>query len=381
MMAEAAMHNGHMKGDELSASAKRAWRSLAAFLRQCGALVVMLIILFASSTEAYAVPVNQSVKLVKTAGPLVKTAGPFAIPVVIALVIIGAAGALIGKMEKKRKESKYSRVGIGVVAPEEVRRNEDLMVQVVGNVEELLERTIAEAVSVDAINHAKVRGRCSFPAKLNDSITFKLQIAGIEFEEDKQSIVWEERDFTVQFLAHVPKTAEVGSHNGKLLIFIDDIVVGKIGFTTRVNRLFKPSQKPAKTNEKVFKNYFISYSSKDFDEVKRRVEGMRISDREFAKHSFWDKMFLNPGDRYEKEIYDYIDTKADVFLLFWSSNAAASEWVRKEIKRAVARQKRMRRPENRLPEIFPVVIENPIPPPPEELSDLHFGNVVNSLVW
>ena len=365
------MHNGHMKEDEFSASAKRVWRSLAACLRQCSALIVMLIILFAGPTEAYAAPVNQSAKLVKMAGP-------FAIPVAIVLVVISAVKALTGK---KRKGPKYSRVGIGVVAPEEVMRNEDLMVQVVGNVEESLDRTIEEAVSVDAINHAKERGRCSFPVKLNDNITFKIQISGIEFEEDKQSVVWEERNFKVQFLAHVPKAAEVGSHVGKLLIFLDDIVVGKIGFTTRVNRFFKPSQKPAKTNEKVFKNYFISYSSKDFDEVASRVQGMRISDREFAKHSFWDKMFLNPGDRYEKVIYDYIDNKADVFLLFWSSNAAASEWVRKEIKRAVARQKRMRRPENRLPEIIPVPIEKPMPPPPEELSDLHFGDAVNSLGW
>ena len=364
------MHNGHMKEDGLFAIAKRAWRSLAACLRQCGALIVMLIILFAAPAEAYAAPVNQ-------AGKLVKAAGPFAIPVAIVLVVIGAVGALIEKMGKKRKGPKYSRVGIGVVAPEEVKRDEDLMVQVVGNVEELLDRTIAEAVSVDAINHANVRGRCSFPVKLNDRMTFKLQISEIEFEEDTLSVVWEERDFKVQFLAHVPKTAKVGSHVGKLLIFIDGNVVGRIIFTTRVNRFFKPSQKPAKTNEKVFKNYFISYSSKDLDKVASRVQGMRISDREFAKHSFWDKMFLNPGDRYEKEIYDYIDNKADVFLLFWSSNAAASEWVKKEINRALARQQRMRRPENRLPEIIPVPIENPIPPPPEELSDLHFGDAVN----
>ena len=357
---------------EFSARAKRVWRNLAACLRQCGALIVMLMILFACPAEAYAAPVKQS------AG-LVKAAGPFALPVAIVAAVIWAWKEWKEKMGKKRKGSKFSRVGVGVVAPEEVKRNEDLMVQVVGNVEELLDRTIEEAVSVDAINHAKERGRCSFPVKLNDSITFELQMSGIEFEEDKQSVVWEEREFKIQFLAHVPKTAEVGSHVGKLLIFIDDTPVGKIGFTTRVNRFFRPSQKPAKTNEKVFKNYFISYSSKDIDKVASRVQGMRISDREFAKHSFWDKMFLHPGDRYEKEIYDYIDNKADVFLLFWSSNAAASEWVKKEINRALARQKRMRRPENRLPEIIPVPIENPIPPPPEELSDLHFGDAVNSL--
>ena len=246
------MYNGHMKKDEFSASAKRVWWKLAACLRQGGALIVMLIILFVVPAEAYAASAKQ-------AAGWVKVAGPFA----IVLVVIAAAGSLIEKIGKKRKGPKYSRVGVGVVAPEEVKRNEDLMVQVVGNVEELLDRTIEEAVSVDAINHAKVRGRCSFPVKLNDSITFKLQISGIELEEDEQSVVWEERDFKVQFLAHVPEDAETGSHVGKHLIFIDDIVAGRVGFTTRVNRFFKPSQKPAKTNEKVFKNYFISYSSKD----------------------------------------------------------------------------------------------------------------------
>ena len=147
------MHNVHMKEEEFSASAKRVWRNLVACLRQCGTLIVLLVILFASPAETYAAPVGQAVKLVKTAGPLVKTAGPmmkkagslmkkagpFAIPVAIVLVVIGAAGALIEKMGKKRKGQKYSRVGIGVVAPEEVKRNEDLMVQVVGNVEELLD--------------------------------------------------------------------------------------------------------------------------------------------------------------------------------------------------------------------------------------------------
>ena len=114
------MHNGYMKEDEFSDSAKRIWRRLAACLRQCSALIVMLIILFASPTEAYAAPAGQ-------AGKLVKMAGPFAIPVAIVLVVISAVKALT---EKKRKGPKYSRVGIGIVAPEEVKRNEDLMVQV-----------------------------------------------------------------------------------------------------------------------------------------------------------------------------------------------------------------------------------------------------------
>ena len=109
------------------------------------------------------------------------------------------------------------------------------------------------------------------------------------------------------------------------------------------------------------------------------LQGMRLADKDIVRHSFLDKMFLEPGKRYEPEIYDYIDNKADVFLLFWSKNAAASEWVKKEYTRALQRQKRDARPAVRRPEIIPVPLESPIPPPPAELSDIHFGDVFVAL--
>ena len=114
-MEENTMHNVQMKKDAFSAIDKCVWRNLAPWLRQCGALIAMLIVLFAGSAEAYAAPVKESVKLVKAAGP-------FAVPVAIVLVVIGVAEALMGKVGKKGKGSKYSRVGVGVVAPEEIRR-------------------------------------------------------------------------------------------------------------------------------------------------------------------------------------------------------------------------------------------------------------------
>ena len=49
------MHNGLMKINDFSAIAKRAWWNLTACLRQCGALIVMLIVLLACPAEAYAV--------------------------------------------------------------------------------------------------------------------------------------------------------------------------------------------------------------------------------------------------------------------------------------------------------------------------------------
>jgi hypothetical protein len=45
---------------------------------------------------------------------------------------------------------------------------------------------------------------------------------------------------------------------------------------------------------------------------------------------FQDILDLGPGERWEKALYGEID-RCDVFLLFWSRAAAASEWVSKEI--------------------------------------------------
>jgi hypothetical protein len=52
---------------------------------------------------------------------------------------------------------------------------------------------------------------------------------------------------------------------------------------------------------------------------------------------FQDILALDPGDRWEQQLYRHID-QADLFLLFWSSAAHESEWVRKEVRYALSRK-------------------------------------------
>ena len=281
--------------------------------------------------------------------------------------------------QRRKKKSKLSAVGVAVVAPEEVKRGEDMMIQVVGNVERLLDKSVPKAMALDERNQAKLRGQCSFMCRQNDKIVFRLSLEGISLDDDTQSVEWHESDFRVQFMAHAPEKAAIGTHAGKLLIFVKDTPVGQVGFVTNVVRSKKLYRRKATTTATSFKNYFISYSSKDLNMVVGCLQGMRLADKDIVRHSFLDKMFLEPGKRYEPEIYDYIDNKADVFLLFWSKNAAASEWVKKEYTRALQRQKRDAHPAVRRPEIVPVPLESPIPPPPAELSDIHFGDVFVAL--
>ena len=82
-------------------------------------------------------------------------------------------------------------------------------------------------------------------------------------------------------------------------------------------------------------------------------------------------LYLEPGDRWEKSLYKYID-ESDLFLLFWSSAAKASEWVTKEWQYALERKGSN---EMNPPEIVPVIIEGPPPvEPPPELAHLHFND-------
>ncbi len=86
---------------------------------------------------------------------------------------------------------------------------------------------------------------------------------------------------------------------------------------------------------------------------------------------FQDIPDLDPGDRWEKELYKNID-RCDLFLLFWSQHTKDSPWVMKEVEYALARKGA---DENAPPEIKPVIIQGPpIVPPPDKLARLHFND-------
>ena len=73
--------------------------------------------------------------------------------------------------------------------------------------------------------------------------------------------------------------------------------------------------------------------SPDRGEVIKRAQGLKAGGTNF----FNDLLSLEPGEEWEKRLYEEID-RCDVFYLFWSSRAKASEWVMKEIEYALARR-------------------------------------------
>ena len=86
---------------------------------------------------------------------------------------------------------------------------------------------------------------------------------------------------------------------------------------------------------------------------------------------FQDVLDLEPGDRWLRRLEFGID-ECDLFLLFWSSQAKGSKFVRQEVDHAL---KRRGGDDLSPPEIKPVIIEGPpVIEPWEELAHLHFDD-------
>jgi hypothetical protein len=185
-----------------------------------------------------------------------------------------------------------------------------------------------------------------------------------------QRLVWRGRAEAVQFEVHTPEAERAEPHlislTGSVIVLRDGVPIGRVGFRIAVERDATPLPPvPHTDRQRRFRQVFASYASPDRTEVLRRVQVLRAAGIE----CFQDVLDLEPGERWERELYREID-RADLFLLFWSRAAKHSDWVRREADYALKRQNGDPDAE---PEIHPVVIEGPpVELPWEELLHLHF---------
>lgn len=208
------------------------------------------------------------------------------------------------------------------------------------------------------------------PVPRGAALTFHLLLPGLEILKAVEQLVWRGRPGSVQFTVAVPDNFAPGVVIGTALISRDNATLGHVKFKLEVTAGEQPHADklaPAGVESRRYRKAFISYASADRDEVLKRVQMLRQVGIDF----FQDLLDLEPGVRWERQLYRHIDD-SDLFLLFWSSSARQSNWVLEELRYAL-----QRKGSNELaaPEIQPVVIEGPPPtPPPKELAHLHFND-------
>lgn len=201
-------------------------------------------------------------------------------------------------------------------------------------------------------------------------VALHLEIKGFNIEEPVQTLIWRGYTCSAQFFVTAP--AGVGSRAflGRIRASIEGVPIGNIGFKIVVSEDGKgrPHNCVSISNAVLrFRKAFASYAAADRQEVLKRIQGLSAVGVEV----FQDVLHLDPGARWEKELYRAID-ESELFLLFWSTAASRSEWVLKEVRYALSRKCDN---EEAPPDIVPVIIEGPPPvSPPPELAHLHFDD-------
>ena len=251
-------------------------------------------------------------------------------------------------------------------APSSLARGDSMMVQVYLHNKKAFEKITAKALMRDESALLRAMEDLSLPLKYGDKVEIRLVMPrGVEVDEPVQQIVWRDEMKAIDFVVTVPPSHQLGNMIGTVIVCKDSLPVCSVKFITKIGVQAEENAPQARTYPVYYKKVFVSYSSADREEVLKIATGFKALHVDF----FLDKLYLDGGDKYQDEIFKYIN-QADLFLLCWSLNASRSEWVKKEYSYAL---ERINRPDMGL-SIYPVIIE-PKAEPPEELNEYHFVEV------
>ncbi len=294
---------------------------------------------------------------------------------------------------KKEDSIESDDITCSVYSESSVSAGKSIFVQVFAHLPDKKEEATTMASMFDEESTMRGTTHLNTHVKRGTDLCFHFEADEIiKVDEVTKHLKWQGETDSVQFSLSFPDDYPIGSFVGKIIITLESIPIGHILFKLKVlepNRTtfnkamtifskLRSSVSKSKNDKSVtktksqgemkrYKYAFISYASPDRDEVLRRVQMLGLAGINY----FQDILSLDPGVRWEKELYKHID-RSDVFFLFWSSEAKNSPWVLKEVKHAISCQEGTY---HGIPEIIPVILEGPpVPKPPQMLSHIHFND-------
>lgn len=255
-----------------------------------------------------------------------------------------------------------------VYAPGQAAPGDGFLVQVFVHLPEQADSLDGLAAGADEDAKRRASAKLQKRIRRGAELAFYLHMPGLEIDDPSQSCVWEGEPACVQFGVNVPAACKTGSIIATVTVSEKSVPIGHLKFKFKVaggDAAAAPREPEPAGSMVRYRQAFISYASQDRPEVLKRVQMLNLAKIKF----FQDLLTLEPGDVWEKNLYEYID-RSDVFFLFWSTAASESEWVRREVEYAIKAKA-----DEAGPEIVPVIIEGPPPArPPAELSFLHFND-------
>lgn len=266
--------------------------------------------------------------------------------------------------------STNSTVLSSIFAPAEIKRKSTMLVQVYLHLLEETEKM--KKLAQESDKNAKRRDYMPLQCKLKkgDKVDVLLNLYGETLlKSEKKSVVWQGSFTKCSFDFFVPKNIDVDELNCVAQMTVNDIPVGEMRFITKI--VESPRQLNPKIIAHKYNKVFVSYAHKDEAKVKSFHEGLKLAGIEH----FFDRAYLKTGDIFPQIIQDYINS-ADLFVLFWSENAAESEYVKKERTQALRRAFPQVRPQQAAKlSIYPMSIEPRAELPSDMKDNYHFGEI------
>jgi hypothetical protein len=259
-----------------------------------------------------------------------------------------------------------------VYAPATAAQGDTFLVQVFAHLQGQQTQADELARMFDAAARQRGYGTLKEKVARGSKLAFHLTMPGLEIDDPVQDLMWYGTPESSQFSVRVPSGHQTRSVIGTVIVSCEGNPIGRVKFTLAVipaaeAATLANTQRQAVSDWKRYSKAFVSYASQDRKEVLKRVQMLSRLRIEY----FQDVLKLEPGQRWEQQLYRHID-ESDLFLLFWSNAAKRSQWVLKEVQYAL---KRKEADELDRPEIMPVIIEGPPPiDPPPELSHIHFND-------
>ena len=229
-------------------------------------------------------------------------------------------------------------------------------------------RRQAEGIlGVDAADYGTLTADSAGSLRRGTTLLIEPWLDGATFNPPTVELQWYEpvhrADFRFQVAEDGPAVAR-----GGVRIFAGVVLIGELTMTVRVASGEDASAPPQRADR--FRRIFASYAHADAEVVDRLAAAVGVLGDEYII----DSRNLRSGEDWEQQIEGFIE-QADVFQLFWSSNALRSPYVLAECRHALSL--------DREGFIRPVVWEDPFPQdvdadlPPAPIRRLHFSRLMD----
>lgn len=282
------------------------------------------------------------------------------------------AGLGVLSTGRRRRKRILDKIITTVFSPREVQPGNSFMIQVFAHLGRH-ERTVQESAQTASPGAGMVDQQpLDAGVTRGTKLKFTLRIPELGVEETSEERTWQGQPIRYPFSVSIPRDFSPRVIVPRITVWAGEVPLGYLGFD-----LIVVGSAQTVTAESVnrgtavrYKQAFISYAREDQLQVETAIQLLDADGQTY----FYDAQ-IKPGELWGPLLDQKID-ESDAFFLFWSEAASRSEWVGKEIDRALNRQGG---DPNAVPSIFPFDLPPPVDPP-AKLSHLNFNNRIR-MMW